>query len=223
VGEKTGAADDADRLVQALGVSVRDGGHTLLETTTIEAAPGESVCLTGPNGSGKTTLLRVLAGLLRAYEGAALVAGTVPNLRTARFRRAVSYSLSPAPFSYRLTVAEHLALVALTWGASPVEADRLASARLEELEAGDLADRFPHQLSAGEAQAASLSVALIRPFAVLLLDEPEQSLDDARLEALAGALRRVNGQGAAVVAATHSRSLVDELGARTLQLRSDRR
>lgn len=212
------AADGGGPLVQALDVTVSAGGQVILPPISLTAVAGETVCVTGPNGSGKTTLLRVLAGLLKAHGGAVLMDGAIPDLRRPSFRQSVSRLLSPVPFSFRLTVAEHLRLVATTWGATPAGAAEQTDACLVELLAADLAGRFPHQLSAGEAQAASLGVALLRPCRVLLLDEPEQSLDTARVAALAGAFRRVAAGGATVVAATHSAALVEALDARVVPL-----
>lgn len=154
----------------------------------------------------------MLAGLQPRFSGAALVAGRIPDLRQAGFRRAVSRLVAPIPFGFALTIAEHLRLVGLTWGFNPGEAEAAAAGALRSMLAEDIADRFAHQLSAGELQAASLCVALLRPFSVLLVDEPEQSLDSARLAALGAALAGAAAGGAAVVAATHSASLVEALG-----------
>lgn len=198
------------------------GGQILLAPTSLTVQAGQAVCVVGPNGSGKTTLLRVLGGLQTRFSGAVLVAGRIPDLRRPGYRRAVSRLLSPVPFSFRLTVQEHLRLVALTWGFTHAEAAAAASGGLSSLLAEGIADRFPHQLSAGELQAASLAVALLRPFSVLLLDEPEQSLDAARLAALGAALAAVAEGGAAVVAATHSPALVQALGGAVVDLAQDR-
>ena len=66
-----------------------------------------------------------------------------------------------------------------------------------------LARRFPHELSSGQAQAFALCLTLARPADVLLLDEPEQRLDEERIALLDEQLRqRVDG-GTTLVVATH--------------------
>ncbi|MDR1393565.1 MAG: ATP-binding cassette domain-containing protein [Bifidobacteriaceae bacterium] len=205
-------------LIEARDVTVTSGRQTLLAPVTFSLTAGQTACVTGPNGSGKTTLMRLLTGLRATAGGVVLVDGIVPDLRQARFRRTVSRLISPVPFSFRLTVGEHLRLVAMTWGLVPGEADRRVAEWLERLEASDLAGRFPHQMSAGELQAASLCVALVRPFGLLVLDEPEQSLDVSRVDALAEVLKAVAQDGAAVIAATHSTALTRALGGPFLEL-----
>jgi polar amino acid transport system ATP-binding protein len=62
---------------------------------------------------------------------------------------------------------------------------------------------MPHELSGGEAQRVAIARALAVEPAVLLMDEPTASLDRARRDDLAAALKRLTGQGRTVVIATH--------------------
>lgn len=101
---------------------------------------------------------------------------------------------------------EHLELVARTWGADRTAARTATEQLLSELALTRLAERFPHQLSAGQAQLCSLALTLARPCEVLLLDEPEQ-----RLGVVTQALRRRQVAGTTLLLATHSRGLVEAL------------
>ncbi|QHC56930.1 ATP-binding cassette domain-containing protein [Rathayibacter tanaceti] len=203
-------------MVSVRGVAVRSAEAYLLAPLSLTVAAGERVAVTGRNGTGKTTLLRVLAGLVRPTEGSVQVAGGVPDERSARHRRAVALIGTP-PFERDLTLEEHLAMVAVSWGSTVAAAQRSASAGLDGLGLAPLARRFPHELSSGQTQLFSLALVLARPCSVLLLDEPEQRLDVERVPLVAEVLRRVAGERALVVA-THSSLLIEGLGARVVEL-----
>lgn len=205
--------------VEVTEVQVERGGHLVLAPTTFSAGPGAVRAVSGANGSGKTTLLRVLAGLERPSAGRCLIAGRPVDERDPGFRRAVAALVGPPPTARDLTILEHLELVARTWGSDAATARRTADQLLGELGLTRLAQRFPHQLSSGQAQLCALALTLARPAQVLLLDEPEQRLDEDRLAAVLHLLDRRRRDGVTLVVATHSRRLVEALGADELILR----
>ncbi|QOD09941.1 ATP-binding cassette domain-containing protein [Rathayibacter toxicus] len=117
-----------------------------------------------------------------------------------------------------LTVREQLRLVGATWRMGRVELEQRVDAVLEEFAITDLARRFAHELSSGQTQMFSLAATFLRPFRVLLLDEPEQRLDPDRKAQLARAMTRVSEVGAAVVFASHDSWLVDTVADRVCLL-----
>lgn len=214
----TAAAPPADVAVFADQVGVTIAGYTLLPPTSLHARPGEVVAVRGPNGSGKTTILRILAGELEVTVGEAVVLGMRPTERDPAFRSAVGGLLGGSiPLTPNLTSQEHLELVLLSWGEPASDAGGwLARMRLSEL-----ADRYPHELSSGQRQMFSLTLALARPCDVLLFDEPEQRLDADRLELIASAIASKAAAGVSVVMATHREALVTATGARVVHLTLD--
>ncbi|NMA76113.1 MAG: ABC transporter ATP-binding protein [Actinomycetales bacterium] len=196
---------------------VRDGGVLLLEATGTVGA-GEILALTGANGAGKTTLLRVLAGLLEPTAGTVRIAGRAPDDRDRAFRTSLAALIGPPQTARDLTVAEHLRFIAATWGTPSAAAAMQAEQLLEELAIQQLGARFPHELSSGQTQLVALALTLARPARVLLLDEPEQRLDAHRLGLVSAAIRRRAEAGAAIVMATHSPRLREELAEAELAL-----
>ena len=89
---------------------------------------------------------------------------------------------------------------------------------LDELDIAQLGSRYPHELSSGQSQLVSIALTLARPFDVLVLDEPEQRLDHDRLGLVIAALQRRADDGAALVIASHSPRLVQELGTGVLEI-----
>ncbi|SKA97735.1 ABC transporter [Agreia bicolorata] len=193
----------------------------LLEPVSFSLAAGESLAVTGSNGSGKTTLLRILAGLARPTSGEARIHGAPIDERSPAFRRAVSGSIGRPPVARDLTLEEHLALVAASWGSSVDEARERAAAELERWQLGALRRRFPHELSSGQSQLFALALAVVRPYEVLVLDEPEQRLDPDRLGIVIEVLRQEITAGRTVVFATHSVVLREAVASRSIRLGGD--
>jgi ABC-2 type transport system ATP-binding protein len=207
--------------VEVERVSVVVDRIPLLRPVDLSVSAGDAVAVTGPNGAGKTTLLRVLAGLSRPSTGSARVQGRPVDERDPAFRRAVSGSIGHPPVARDLTLAEHLAVIAATWGDQAEAARDRATAHLDRWRLASLARRFPHELSSGQSQLAALAMATVRPHDVLLLDEPEQRLDPERLQLVIRILREELDDGRTVVLATHSPVLRDAVARRTVALAGD--
>ncbi|MBD9697922.1 ATP-binding cassette domain-containing protein [Flavimobilis sp. GY10621] len=204
--------------VELDAVSVVLDGSTLLTPTSAAVPAGGTLVVRGPNGSGKSTLLRVVAGVRAPTTGTATVDGRAPDPRRRAFRQLVAGTVeSPVP-ARDLTLAEHVALVATTWG-TPVRAARtFATELLGRLGVAELAARFPHELSSGQTQLAAIAVVLARPSALLLLDEPEQRLDADRVATVAELLAERRAAGTTLLVATHSDALEAALGGPVLRL-----
>ncbi|MGO1318448.1 MAG: ABC transporter ATP-binding protein [Cellulomonadaceae bacterium] len=199
--------------VSARQVGVTIDRQRLLPPTSLSLARGHALAVRGPNGAGKTTLLRVVAGLMTASEGSVQVLGRRADERSTSFRRTLAALIGPPPFARDLTVREQLRFVRATWGVGPDEAARHADDLLDALDLVQLSQRFAHELSSGQSQLFALALTLVRPFDVLLLDEPEQRLDAERRARVVTLLRRRVEDGAAVLFSTHSTALVEALGA----------
>ncbi len=189
----------------------------VLDGIDFAVAAAEILAVTGINGAGKSTLLCCLAGLRRQTAGTVRVLGGQPT-DTPGFWRSVAFAAEQPSWYPGLTVREHLELVRLTHqgaGSWWVSADEL----IEVFGLAARADAMPSDLSSGQRQRLSLAAALARPSRLLLLDEPEQSLDAGFRRELAGLLRDgYAGHGGAIVMATHDLGLVAAAGARQLRI-----
>lgn len=211
---------DRPSLIDVERVSVAVGGARLLAPISLQADAGQIVALRGENGAGKTTLLRVLAGRTRATTGTVRIGGSVVDERHPIFRRRVAVMIGLPPMAADLTVFDHVALVSSTWE-QDAESVRVATGRtLAEFGLTALGTRFPHELSSGQTQLFGLALVFVRPFDVLLLDEPEQRLDADRVELVAQAMRNRCECGSTIVLATHSAILAEGTANRTLLLES---
>lgn len=176
-----------------------------LEHVSLVVEPGELVAVMGPSGSGKSTLLNVAGLLQQPTSGRVLIDGAdvaqLNRARAARVRRTrvglvfQNYNLIPT-----LTVGENVGLPLELDGASPREAVLTA---LAEVGLDGLADRFPEEISGGQAQRVAIARALIGPRTVLLADEPTGALDTSTGEGVLRVLRSRIDAGAAGILVTH--------------------
>jgi iron complex transport system ATP-binding protein len=198
-------------MIAAQGITVRAGRRVLLEDVSLEMREGEVLAVVGPNGAGKSTLLRVLAGGLRPAAGEVAMAGRRladwPAVELARRRAVVSQQVALA---FPLSAGEVVALGRLPWhGTAQVARDRAAVARaLAAAGVMHLAGRAYGTLSGGERQRVQIARALAQldgaaAPAALLLDEPTASLDVRHGAALLALLRRLAGEGLAVLVVLH--------------------
>lgn len=205
-------------MVEAGDVTAVLGDTPVLAPTCLRAEPGTVTALVGPNGAGKTTLLRLLAGALTPATGSVHVDGRVADERDPAFRATVASLIGPPPLAHHLTLAEHLSLIGLSWGLRADDGRRRGLDVLDRFGVPGLGERFPHELSSGQTQVLALALTLVRPFEVLLLDEPEQRLDTSRARVLGEVLTDLRDAGTTVIAATHSSALSADLGAELVQL-----
>ena len=176
-----------------------------LNQVSLVVEPGELVAVMGPSGSGKSTLLNVAGLLQQPTSGRVLIDGAdvaqLNRARAAQVRRTrvglvfQNYNLIPT-----LTVGENVGLPLELDGVSPREAVLTA---LAEVGLDGLADRFPEEISGGQAQRVAIARALIGPRTVLLADEPTGALDTSTGEGVLRVLRSRIDAGAAGILVTH--------------------
>ena len=175
------------------------GDSTAVDGVDLELDRAERVALVGPNGSGKTTLLRMVVGLLEPTAGEIRILGARAGSLEAR---SVTAYIPDQPVLYDdLSVLEHLEYVARLHGMGSWEAR--AEELVERLGLSERVDDLPARFSRGLKQKTGIALALVRPFELLVVDEPFVGLDGAGREALLTLLDEVAEAGRTVVVATH--------------------
>lgn len=183
------------------------GDRPALEPLDLEVPQGQHVALVGHNGSGKTTLLRMAAGLLDPSGGEVLVMGQPQGGIEAR--RALSWLSDTPTFYDDLSLWEHLEYVARLHDTDDWETR--AESLLVRLGLSHRRDDIPTTFSRGLRQKAAIALGMVRPFRLLLVDEPFVGLDQAGKTTLLELLDESAAAGATLVVATHELAFVNRV------------
>jgi ABC-2 type transport system ATP-binding protein len=187
------------------GLTRRFGDHEVLSAVDLDLAEGQAAAVVGPNGCGKTTLLRCVVGLDSPDEGRIWFDGRQVDESQAWFRAEVASVLDDVDFFPDLSVIEHLELLAYAHAATDPD---VAAGVLAALDLDSARDQLPATLSSGQRRRLALASCFVRPRRLLVLDEPEQRLDTAGRQWLAGQLTAEKAAGRAVLLASHDPQLV---------------
>jgi ABC-2 type transport system ATP-binding protein len=205
-------------LLTLIGVSRAYGERAALSPVDLAVAAGRCVAVMGANGSGKSTLLRIAAGRDTPTTGQVVYAGRGLTEDDPVIRTEVAVVGDMVSAYPDLTVREHLQLVAVAHGAGRGR-DDLVDRALGECRLAGHAGALPGSLSSGQQQALHLAAMLVRPRRLIVLDEPEQRLDPAARNWLAGLLSAEKRAGAALLIATHHVELAAAVADHVLVLR----
>jgi branched-chain amino acid transport system ATP-binding protein len=199
----------AETLLKASAIEAGYGQVQVLWGAGVDVRPRESVVLLGANGAGKTTLLKVIVGLVPAWRGQVLLAGSdVTTLRTdRRVRRGMAYMSELGVFP-GLTIDENLRI-----GGQFAERATL-SRRLAELYTvfPDLAARrrgLAGSLSGGQRKMLGIAKALASGPKVLVMDEPSAGLSPLFVQQVIEVLGRFRGEGLAMLIAEQNVAFLD--------------
>jgi len=188
-------------------LSKRFGEVHAVDRLTFDVNAGEIFGLVGPDGAGKTTTLRILAGVLGADAGSAMVGGCDVVRNPERAKLFLSYMSQRFGLYEDLTVDENIRFFADLFG---IPRQKRVQRSQELLAAAGLSDfrrRLAGNLSGGMKQKLGLVCALIHTPKVLLLDEPTNGVDPVSRRDFWRILYSLLAEGVAVLTST---SYLDE-------------
>ena len=187
----------------------RFGADFALDAIDFALDLGEHLAVLGDNGAGKTTLLRIIATAARQTSGRLEIFG-LDSVRERKALRAHIGFVAHAPGLYpALSATENLEFFC---SLHDVDRKRVHEA-LALVGLTDVARRPAGRLSRGEQQRLAIGRAVLHSPRLLVLDEPDASLDSGGPDLLAEVM-----QGRTVVLATHDHALANRLCQRTLVL-----
>jgi ABC-2 type transport system ATP-binding protein len=189
--------------LQLTGVSKRWGASVILDGVDLAVPPGTRAWIGGRNGAGKTTLLRIAAGLIAADSGKVALHGLDPVRDRRDFQSKLGFlSAGNTGLYARLTAWDNLDFWAGIAFVPRRERRAVIESTVERFSLHDLAGRRVDRLSMGQRQRVRLAMTFLHSPAVVMLDEPQTSLDDDALALLGGALDdHARGGGTALLCA----------------------
>ena len=214
--------------VRLSGVSKRFGGVSALDDVSLEVHVGEIHALLGENGAGKSTILKILNGVHAPSAGEIEVLGRRLGEHTPlEARRAgigmIFQEMSLVP---TLTVAQNIFLNNERMDARGFIDDRSAERRARDLFAALGVQIDPKSLvsslSAGQRQLTEIVKAISRDARVLILDEPTTALSGGEVEKLFAFLRKLKGEGVAIIYVSHRMDEITRIADRATILRDGR-
>ena len=163
--------------IEITGVTKRFGhmgaGVTALEQVDLTIADGEFVAVVGPSGCGKSTMMRLIARLAAPSTGSISVFGDVSDVPPADMGIVFQgHVLLP----WR-SILDNVLFPADLTGRDRAALKPRALELLRSMGLADFADSYPHELSGGMKQRASIARALLLQPRLLLMDEPFGALD----------------------------------------------
>lgn len=195
--------------IEVAGLRVAFGTTVAVHDVSFEADAGSITVLLGPNGAGKTTTLDCVAGFRRPDRGTIRVLGLDPVDDVVAIHRRLGVMLQQGGLHTGIRPAEALRMYAAFFERPRDPGELLEMVGLTER------SRTPwRSLSGGEQQRLSLALALVgRPEAVIL-DEPTAGVDVAGKLLIRDLVRRLRGDGLAVLVTTHDLAEVEDLADR---------
>ncbi|MFG2782039.1 sugar ABC transporter ATP-binding protein [Streptomyces prunicolor] len=220
-----------DVAVSLRDVSMAFGGKTVLESVSLDIAPGSVVALLGANGAGKSTLIKILSGVHTDHGGEVRVAGEPAALQSPLAARQLGIQTVHQRIGEGivpgLTVAENLVFEELAQKrGNPFLNGRRVLARAREIQAGlelDWSDallrRDVTELGISDRQLLILARALATRPRLLILDEPTSALSATEAERLFALVEKMRDDGIAVLYVSHRLGEIDALADRLVVLR----
>mgnify|MGYP001595012055 CR=1 FL=1 len=198
------------------------GPVNVLAGISFDVAPGETYALVGESGSGKTTVIRAIAGLAPAQEGSVQFDGQEirgiqeRSLRPLRKDMAMMFQDPVGSLSPRMTIGKLITEPYKIQGMRDRDLDAEAKRLLEMVNLpAHFANRYPYQLSGGQARRVGVARALALEPKLILADEPTAGLDVSVQGELLNLLNDLRERlGLAMVIITHNLSVVKHVADR---------
>ena len=193
------AAQNADTLLSARGLTCIREERVLFEALDVNISAGDIVQIEGPNGAGKTSLLRILAGLSQPYDGTVYFQNTPVAQQREIFHQNLLYLGHLPGVKGEMTAQENLAFNLSLQG---LNAD-CAEQTLAEVNLLGFEDALASHLSAGQHRRISLARLWQSQHKVWILDEPFTAIDKLGVEKLEQLFLQHADNGGCVILTTH--------------------
>jgi ABC-2 type transport system ATP-binding protein len=197
--------------IEARGLQKRFGSNVAVDDLDLVVPKGSWYGLVGPNGAGKTTTIKMLVGLLRPDAGVVRIEGIDVWPDPQEAKRRIGVLPDDLRLFERLSGEELLTYIGLLRGIDRAEIETRGGQLLDVLGL----DRSAHDLvadySTGMRKKIALAAALLHAPAILLLDEPFESVDPVSSRVIVEVLGQYRRSGGTIVFSSHVMETVERL------------
>jgi lipoprotein-releasing system ATP-binding protein len=192
----------------------------VLDKLSLDVKEGETIAIMGPSGSGKTTLMNIIGLLDKPDSGEIIFKGDsiaeYSEKKSAEYRNCnIGFVFQDHLLIPYLTVEENILLPLFASDNSKndlAEKEQYVLSVMKKTGIYEFRDKYPSQISGGEAQRAAMVRALVNKPSILLADEPTGSLDSKNAEISGDLLLGISKDyGITIILATHSPVLASKM------------
>lgn len=198
----------------------------VLKGIDMEIKKGEVVAILGPSGSGKTTFLRCLNFLETADKGIIDIGGHIVDcqyigknqkkkiidLRRKTAMVFQNYNL----FSHKTLIENMMEGLVIVHKMNKIEAYEKSKKMLERIGLGERINYYPHMISGGQKQRASMARALVLNPDVILFDEPRSALDPELVGEVLDTMKQIADEGITMIVVTHEMAFARDVADRVV-------
>ena len=188
-------------------VSKRFDGIIALDEISLEIPSNSIFGLLGPNGSGKSTLIRILAGLIKSWDGSITINDKIYNSESRWQLKNFGFLIEAPSFYEYLSAYDNLKIFSRLTDSSADSIDHV-------LRTVNLFERKKDRVktySYGMKQRLGLAQSLLHDPDILILDEPNNGLDPAGVREMSKIINKLQRNGKTICVSTHILSEVDTL------------
>ncbi|EKE02815.1 MAG: hypothetical protein ACD_20C00328G0008 [uncultured bacterium] len=193
---------------------------SVLKNINTGIAKGEIVAIIGPSGCGKSTFLKCINGLISVTKGKIYVDGleiTDSSVNLNQIRAEVGIVFQQFNLFPHMTVKENIMLAPTKVKKMPKEeAETLAVQLLEKVGILDKIDRYPEELSGGQAQRVAIARSLAMQPKIMLFDEPTSALDPKMTSEVLDSMKELAQEGMTMIVVTHEMSFARDVANRVI-------
>ena len=187
-----------------------------VKSVSLNIRKGETLALIGESGSGKTTIARSLCGLVKPQSGAIRFCGTkligtdTSNMHAARAQMSMMFQDPTGSLSPRMTIGEQIVEPLVIHGDGTCNLKERSALLLRQVGLGpEFSERYPHELSGGQARRVGVARALALEPKLIIADEPTAGLDVSIQGDVLNLLNEIQEQtGVSILFITHNMSVV---------------
>ena len=184
------------------------GAHHVLNDVNIDINKGDFICIFGKSGGGKTTLLNIL-GTLETYDNGEMRSfeklDPIKKKKECELlrRNNIAYLFQNFALVEKMTVEDNMKL-AVKYNKAKNKKELIQTA-LDKMGVGDKLKSKAYELSGGEQQRVAIARNMVKPFDIMLADEPTGSLDDENKSIVIDTLLALNKEGKTIVVVSHDK------------------
>jgi cell division transport system ATP-binding protein len=198
------------------------GTNIGIQDVTVRIKKGDFVFLVGPSGAGKSTFVKLILKELTPDKGTIklkdIEINRLSNRQIPKLRRSTGIVFQDFRLLPQKTVFENVAFALEIVHMSQRAIRRQVPQVLSLVGISSKANKYPHELSAGEQQRVAIARAIINNPALLIADEPTGNLDPDTAWEIMRLLEQINYRGTTILMVTHAKDIVDKMEKRVIAI-----